>query len=178
MGQQAVYGDLAKTGDCDNGWGMVEFANGNILTMRVGRTLTNGFEGTTRLSGTKGHSVISGNSALNRVEVRDKYGVRTATTPDAFTLYDRSFLNDLEEFANAVLDNKPMTCTPEDAYEAAKVVTALQYSFRNGVPVYFDDDGLPIMETARSKAAKVNGSALNGTTVNGGAVNGTLLNGH
>lgn len=125
---------------------MVEFANGKILTTHLGRTLTNGFEGATRVCGTKGHSVINGNSSIDRVEVRDTHGVRTATTPDAFVLYDQSFLNDLAEFAGAVLDNTPLTCTPEDAYEAAKIATALQYSFRNGVPVYFDDNGLPIME--------------------------------
>ncbi|KAJ4294207.1 hypothetical protein N0V90_007897 [Kalmusia sp. IMI 367209] len=146
MGQQAVYGDLAKYGDCDNGWGLVEFANGKVLTTHLGRTLTNGFEGMTRVCGTKGHSVINGNSTINRVEIRDSYGVRTATTPDAFVLYDKSFLNDLAEFADCVLENKPLTCTPEDAYEAAKIANALQYSFRKGVPVFFDDDGLPIME--------------------------------
>ncbi|KAJ3463695.1 hypothetical protein MRS44_008481 [Fusarium solani] len=153
MGQQAVYGKLAEYGDCDNGWALVEFANGKVLTSHLGRTLTNGFESTTRVCGTKAHSVINGNSTINRVEVRDAHGVRTATTPDAFVLYDKSFLNDLAEFATAVLDDKPLTCTPEDAYEAAKIATALQYSFRNGVPVYFDDEGRPILETP-----KVNGA--------------------
>lgn len=56
------------------------------------------------------------------------------------------------ELAAAVLDNKPLARTPYDAYEAAKIATALQYLIRNGVPVYFDDDGLPIME-----ATKMNG---------------------
>jgi myo-inositol 2-dehydrogenase/D-chiro-inositol 1-dehydrogenase len=148
MGQQVVYGDLAKTGDADNGWGMVEFANGKILTTHLGRTLTNDYEGATRLCGTKAHSVIGGNSSLNRVEIRDQYGVRTATTPDAFALYDTSFINDLAEFAGGVLDNAPMSCTPEDAFEAAKIVTALQHSFRTRKPVYFDEDGRPIMDTS------------------------------
>ncbi|KAL4736408.1 hypothetical protein BDV11DRAFT_207652 [Aspergillus similis] len=146
MGQQAVYGDLAQYGDCDNGWGLVEFANGKVLTTHVGRTLTNGFEGATRVCGTKGHLVINGNSAINRVELRDSHGVRTATTPDAFVLYGSSFIHDLAEFADAVLDGKPLTCAPEDAYEAAKIAPALQFSFRRGVPVYFDDEGMPIMQ--------------------------------
>lgn len=150
MGQQAVYGDLAKHGDCDNGWALVEFANGKVLTSHLGRTLTNGFESCTRVCGTRAHSVVNGNPAANRVEVRDAHGVRAATAPDAFVLYDRSFLNDLAEFAAAVLDGKELICTPDDAYEAAKIATALQYSFRNGVPVYFDDDGLPIMEKAKA----------------------------
>ncbi|KAL4948058.1 hypothetical protein BDW69DRAFT_203814 [Aspergillus filifer] len=146
MGQQAVYTDLQKYGDADNGWGLVEFANGTILTTHLGRTLTNGFEGTTRICGTKGHSIVNGNSTTNRVEVRDGHGVRTATTPDAFVLYDRSFINDLKEFAESILDGASLTCTAEDAYEAAKIATALQFSFRNGVPIYFDEEGQPIMD--------------------------------
>lgn len=151
MGQQAVYGDLAKYGDCDNGWGMVEFANGKILTSHLGRTLTNGYEASARICGTKAHTVINAISTIDRVEVRDKHGVRTATTPDAFTLYDVTFINDIREFADAILDDKPLTCDPEGAYEAAKICWALQHSFRIGAPVYFGDDGLPIVE------AKTNG---------------------
>ena len=87
-----------------------------------------------------------------RIEIRDCHGIRTTTTPDAFVLYDKTFVNDLAEFASAVLDDIPLTCTPDDAYEAGKIASALQHSFRIGEPVYFDDSGLPIMKTA-----KVNG---------------------
>ena len=143
MGQQAVYGDLAKYGDCDNGWGMVEFANGKIFTTYLGRTLTNGFEDTARLCGTKGHSVIAGTS---NVEIRDQHGIRSRSVPDAFTFFDATFLCDLAEFADAVLDDKPLSCKPDDAFEAAKICAALQHSFRRGVPVYFDENGLPVMD--------------------------------
>ncbi|KAF2480996.1 hypothetical protein BDY17DRAFT_311797 [Neohortaea acidophila] len=149
MGQQAVYPDLAKHGDCDAAWGLVEFSNGKILNVHVARTLTNGFESTTRLFGTKGHSIVNGNSAANRVEVRDAWGVRTATTPDAFTLYDRTFVSDIAEFAAAVLDGMPLSCLPQDAYEAGKIACALQHSVRVGLPVYFDDEGLPVLETGQ-----------------------------
>ncbi|KAI7263471.1 hypothetical protein KC345_g9146 [Hortaea werneckii] len=146
MGQQAVYGDLAKFGDADNAWGLVEFANGKILETRLSRTITNGFEAATRVCGTKGHSVINGNSATNRVEIRDEHGVRTTTTPDAFALYDRTFVNDIAEFATAVLDDLPFSCVPDDALEAGKIACALQHSFRIGQAVYFDDAGLPLLK--------------------------------
>ncbi|WVW81125.1 hypothetical protein I302_103116 [Kwoniella bestiolae CBS 10118] len=146
LGQTAVYTDLNKYGDADNGFALVEFANGKLLTFHLGRTLTNGFEGATRVFGTKGSAVVNGNSFVNRVEVRDQHGVRTATTPDAFVLYEKSFVNDLKEFATSILHDKPLTLTPDDALEAAKIATALQYSFRKGVPVYFDEEGDPIME--------------------------------
>ncbi|CAK7231767.1 hypothetical protein SBRCBS47491_008040 [Sporothrix bragantina] len=146
VGQQAVYGALKETRDADNGWGIVEFANGKVFNMHVGRTLTNGYEACTRVYGTKALSAINNNSTANRVEIRDQYGVRTQTTPDAFTLYDATFGKDIDEFAGAVLDGTPLTCTAQDAYEASKIVTALQHSFRTGKPVYFDDEGRPILE--------------------------------
>lgn len=146
LGQQAVYGDLAKFGDADNAWGLVEFSNGKILQTRLSRTITNGFEAATRVCGTKGHSVINGNSTLNRVEIRDEYGVRTASTPDAFALYDKTFVEDIAEFATAVLEDRPLSCSPDDAYEAGKIACALQHSFKLGEPVYFDDAGQPILK--------------------------------
>ncbi|KAJ0417663.1 hypothetical protein BJY00DRAFT_315774 [Aspergillus carlsbadensis] len=145
FGQCAVYTDLSKYGDADSAWGLVEFANGKILKTYLGRTLTSGFEDTTRLCGTKGHSIIS-STKNSSVEIRDALGIRSQSVPDAFTLFDETFVADLAEFADAVLDDGSLTCLPEDALEAAKICVALQYSLRKGVPVYFDDEGMPIME--------------------------------
>ncbi|KAL4886091.1 hypothetical protein BJY04DRAFT_213627 [Aspergillus karnatakaensis] len=146
IGQTAVYTDLAKYGDADSAWGLVEFANGKIFKTYLGRTLTSGFEDTTRVCGTKGHVVISGSGPVSGLEIRDGHGLRGRAVPDAFTLFDATFREDLAEFADAVLDGKRLTCSPEDAFEAGKICAALQYSFRKGVPVYFDEEGNPIME--------------------------------
>lgn len=163
VGQQAVYPALAETGDCDNGFGIVEFSNGKILTTHLGRTLSNGYEATTRLNGTKGHTVINGDCRINGVQIRDKYGVRTLSTQDAFQLHGKSFINDLVEFANAVLDGTTMSCAPEDALEAAKIGMALQHSFRSRLPVYFDEEGSPIIEQTTDMSHIANGvKATNG----------------
>lgn len=118
---------------------MVEFANGKVLTTYLGRTAADGFEDTTYLCGTKGHCVITG---TNNISVRDVHGIRSPSVPDAFTFFEPTFVQDLGEFAAAVLDGGKLTCEPEDAFEAGKICAALQHSFRKGVPVYFDDNGL------------------------------------
>ncbi|TEA17232.1 putative oxidoreductase YrbE [Colletotrichum sidae] len=151
FGQQSVYPELARFGDADNAWGLVEFANGTILHARLSRTITNGFEAATRVCGTRAHSVINGHSVRDRVEIRDEHGVRTASTPDAFALYDKTFVNDVAGFAAAVLDGAPLSCAPEDALEAGKIACALQHSFRLGEPVLFDDAGEPILKPLVSK---------------------------
>lgn len=60
VGQTAVYDALNQYGDADNGFAIVEFANGKILTFHIGRTLTNGFESETRVFGTKGTAIVNG----------------------------------------------------------------------------------------------------------------------
>lgn len=162
MGQRTLYGALAEFKDFDNAWGIVEFANGKILTSHVGRTTSHGHEGSTRILGTKGHSLVDGVASQFQVEVRDEHGVRRAIPPDAFQLYDRSFPNDLAEFASAVLDDTPLSCCPEDAFEAAKITIALQHSMRIGQAVYFDDEGLPIL-TGNDNVASIVSNGVNGT---------------
>jgi myo-inositol 2-dehydrogenase/D-chiro-inositol 1-dehydrogenase len=144
IGQRAVYNDLAAFGDADNAWGFVEFTNGKVWTTHLARTTTNGFEDSTRLNGTKGHAFVS---AATNVEIRDKHGVRKRTVPDAFQLFPETFLADITEFANAVVFDTPLTCLAEDAFEAGKICTALQHSYRTGQSVLFDDDGFPILDT-------------------------------
>ena len=168
MGQRTLYGALAEFEDFDNAWGIVEFANGKILTSHVSRTTSYGHEGSTRILGTKGHSLIDGVATQFQVELRDEHGVRRAVPPDTFQLYDRSFPNDLAEFANAVLDDAPLSCCPEDAFEAAKITIALQHSMRTQQAVYFDDEGLPILTSKDNNKASVVPEVVNvAATANG-----------
>ena len=77
-------------------------------------------------------------------------------------LYNQSFVHDLNEFATAILEDKrglrfyplggetltaALSLSPNDALEASRIATALQYSFRKGIPVFFDEMGDPIMDS-------------------------------
>lgn len=143
IGQRVVYSDLAAFSDADNAWGMVEFANGKVWTTHLARTTTDGFEDSVRVFGTRGHTVVSGTS---NVTIHDQHRVRRKTVPDAFQLFSQTFHADISEFVNAVRFDTPLTCFAEDAFEAAKICAALQHSFRTGRAVYFDDQGLPILD--------------------------------
>ncbi|KAF7670689.1 hypothetical protein GT037_011140 [Alternaria burnsii] len=142
IGQRAVYTDLAAFGDADNAWGFVEFTNGKVWTTHLARTATNGLEDSTRVCGTKGHSIVSSASI---VEIRDKHGVRKQTVPDAFKLFPQTYETNITGFTNAILFDNPLTSLAEDAVEAGKICTALQHSYRAGQSVYFNDEGFPIL---------------------------------
>lgn len=76
----------------------------------------------------------------------------------------QGFINEMNYFVESILDNKrelrnfagkvvttaktawaANPVPPREAFEAAKIATALMYSLHHGQPVLFDDNGEPIM---------------------------------
>ncbi|OCF40567.1 myo-inositol 2-dehydrogenase [Kwoniella heveanensis CBS 569] len=145
LGHNARHPELEKDGDVDNGIGIVEFENGGTLVVHVNRTMMHGHDCFTEVFGTESKVVVNGNPQLNRVEIRDAYGVRTESTPTYYERFKEAFVTEVNEFTEVVLDNKPLPVTAVDALEASKIAAALTHSFRTGQPVHFDDQNEPIM---------------------------------
>ncbi|WVF66965.1 hypothetical protein IAT40_001708 [Kwoniella sp. CBS 6097] len=145
LGHNARHPELERDGDVDNGIGIVELVNGGTLVVHANRTMMHGHDCFTEVFGTKSKVVVNGNPQLNRVEIRDAYGVRTESTPTYYERFKDAFVTEVNEFTEAVLDNKPLPVTAIDALEASKIAAALTHSFRTSQPVYFDDQNEPIM---------------------------------
>lgn len=144
-GMNVQHPELEKTGDCDNGMGIVEFENGTRAMIHLSRTAVHGHDCFSELFGTEGKVVVNGNPQLNKLEIRDQHGVRTLSTPTYYERFREAFVHEVNTFADVVLDDKPVPTTPEDALQAAQIAIALTHSFRTGVPVVFGDDGEPIL---------------------------------
>lgn len=84
----------------------------------------------------------------------------------------------MTEFANAVLDNASLTCTLADAYEAQKIAIGLQHSFRTRQPVFFDNDGRPILNGVKSIAQATDLAHTGNGTMNGIHKANGYSNGH
>ncbi|BEI82672.1 hypothetical protein CcaverHIS002_0305400 [Cutaneotrichosporon cavernicola] len=151
---QRVYGsgtnvrhpELAETGDCDNGMGIIEFSNGARAMIHLSRTAVHGHDTVTELFGTEGKAVVNGNPAINRLEIRDLHGVRSLSQPTYYERFKEAFVNELNTFVKVVLDDDKVPTPPEDALKAAQIAVALTHSFRTGVPVDFDEEGEPILK--------------------------------
>jgi myo-inositol 2-dehydrogenase/D-chiro-inositol 1-dehydrogenase len=76
FGQSVQHPELAALGDADNGVAVIEFTNGVIFTCHLGRTQRNGHECYCEVYGTEQKVIINGQAAANRMEIRDKHGVR------------------------------------------------------------------------------------------------------
>ncbi|WWC60052.1 uncharacterized protein I303_102615 [Kwoniella dejecticola CBS 10117] len=145
LGHNIQHPELEKDNDVDNGVGVVEFENGGILVVHCSRTMKHGHDCFTEVFGTEGKAIVNGNPQLNRVEIRDQYGVRTESTPTYYERFREAFVNEVNEFTDVVLDDKPLPVSCVDALEAAKIAAALTQSFKSGNPVYFDNEGEPIL---------------------------------
>ncbi|ORY26985.1 hypothetical protein BCR39DRAFT_497705 [Naematelia encephala] len=141
IGQSVRHPELKEMGDADNGMGIVEFTNGTVFMCHMSRTQMNGHECWAELFGTEKKVVINGNPQLNKLEIRDKYGVRTESTATHYLRYKDAFVRELQDFTACVLDNKPLPVSLRDALEASKIATAFTLSYHKGVPVFFDDQG-------------------------------------
>lgn len=133
--------ELEKTQDADNAVAVVEFTNGAVCNFHLSRTSLHGHECYTEIYGSTGKAVVNGNPSLNRVEIRDQYGVRTESHPTYYERFKEAFVTEINEFAACCLDDKPVPVSIDDAVKAAKIADALTISFRTGQPVFFDEQG-------------------------------------
>ncbi|KAE8539621.1 hypothetical protein D1P53_003555 [Cryptococcus gattii VGV] len=144
-GHNIRHPELVQDNDVDNAVGFVEFENGKILVLHLSRTAMHGHDCFAEIFGTDGKVIINGNPQLNRVEIRDAHGVRTESTPTYYERFKDAFVTEVNEFTSAVLDNKPVPVSVIDALEASKIATALTHSFKTNTPVFFDEEGEPIL---------------------------------
>ncbi|EPQ29796.1 uncharacterized protein PFL1_02469 [Pseudozyma flocculosa PF-1] len=144
-GYNARHPELAQYGDADNALGTVLLEDGRSFYFHLGRTAVHGHECVAEIYGTQGRLVVNANPRLDRLDILDSHGVRSESTPSYWERFKDAFVVEAREFVDCCLDpSLPLPVTLEDAFEAARIATALTISLRSGQPVYFDDKGDPI----------------------------------
>ncbi|RSH82098.1 uncharacterized protein EHS24_008302 [Apiotrichum porosum] len=136
---------LAEHGDVDSAQAIINFENGTSSNIHASRTSTHGHDIFCEVFGTETKLYINPIPSINKVQIRDQWGVRNETTSSFLDRFKDAFVNEVNEFVGAVLDGKPMPVTVEDAFQASQIAVALTWSQRHNKPVLFDDDGEPIL---------------------------------
>jgi myo-inositol 2-dehydrogenase/D-chiro-inositol 1-dehydrogenase len=146
---------LAAAGDADSAQAIIVFEKGAQCHIHASRTSAHGHDIFCEVFGTEGKLHINPVSwtwveltqipALNRVQIRDAHGVRHETTGSFLERFRDAFVNEVNAFTEAVLDGKDVPVTVEDAFQASQIAVALTWSMRHNKPVFFDDDGEPIL---------------------------------
>ena len=129
-GTNAIHTGLAQYGDVDNGIGTIEFADGSLATFMASRTMAHGHETLTEVFGTAGRLTVGANPRLLRVDIADQHGIRNECTPDFYARFSAAFLNEAQEFVDAVQGRKILSLTLSDASAATRLGLALTQAMR------------------------------------------------
>lgn len=131
----------AQLADADNAVGMVQFWSGQISFHYNSRTGAAGYDNQTEIFGTQGKISVNLIPRKNRLEISDTNGVHLSALPSWYDRYKVSFVTEINAFADAVLDQRPMPISLESCVMSLKIAQALQESMRTGLKLDFDENG-------------------------------------
>lgn len=142
VGIAACHPQLPANGDRDNAVGVCEYWDGKIAFFYHSRTSAHGYDNTIEVFGTAGKISINIHPRANAVEVCDRDGfIKTPATPNWYERYAPAFVNEANQWVDAVLDKQPLPIPFESSLVSLKIATALQESLNTGRKIYFDQNG-------------------------------------
>jgi myo-inositol 2-dehydrogenase / D-chiro-inositol 1-dehydrogenase len=128
---------IGEVGDIDTAIVTLKFANGALGVIDNSRQAVYGYDQRLEVFGAKG-AAQADNNRPTTVEVSTAESV-TKDKPLYFFLerYTQAYIDEVVEFASAILDNTEITCTGFDGLQAQKIARAAKESLEKGVPVQF-----------------------------------------
>jgi myo-inositol 2-dehydrogenase / D-chiro-inositol 1-dehydrogenase len=128
---------IGEVGDIDTAIVTLKFANGALGVIDNSRQAVYGYDQRLEVFGAKG-AAQADNNRPTTVEVSTAESV-TIDKPLYFFLerYTQAYIDEVVEFASAILDNTEITCTGFDGLQAQKIARAAKESLEKGVPVQF-----------------------------------------
>ncbi|RAK90557.1 NAD binding Rossmann fold oxidoreductase [Aspergillus costaricaensis CBS 115574] len=140
-GTVALHPELKAYGDADNAVGIIEFHGGRVAYLYCSRMMAAGQEDTTEIIGTEGKLVVNGHAQKNLVGIFDRTGARRELPAHYYERFEMAFVDEVNEFAAACLDDTELPMGIQGAVEAVRIAKALQDSLGSGEKVRFDELG-------------------------------------
>lgn len=134
-GAVLVDPEIGEAGDVDTAIVTLKFTNGVLGVIDNSRQAVYGYDQRLEIFGDKGAAQADNNRATN-VEVSSAEFV-TKDKPLHFFLerYRQAYIDEVLEFASAILENTEITCTGFDGLQAQRIAKAALESLEKGVPV-------------------------------------------
>ncbi|CAM3884755.1 inositol 2-dehydrogenase [Aeromicrobium ponti] len=126
---------IGEAGDIDTAIITLKFANGALGVIENSRRAAYGYDQRLEVFGDKGAANVDNNRATN-VEVSTAHHV-AKEKPLYFFLerYTQAYIDEVTEFASAVLNNQEVSCTGFDGLQAERIARAAKQSLETGTPV-------------------------------------------
>ena len=132
---------IGEAGDVDTAVVMLKYGNGVIGTIDNCRRATYGYDQRVEVLGSKG-AIATANNYPNAATLSDGASVRRDLPLNFFMdRYTESFATEVAVFVDAVLHDKPVPVTGEDARASVVMGLAATKSYREGRPVKLSEIG-------------------------------------
>lgn len=127
---------LAQYHDVDLAMVQLRFVNGALGVIENSRKTAYGYDQRVEVFGDKGYLKAENNHDSNVIyTTSDVYNAKTL--PQYFFLerYQQSYINEMIQFIDAIINNQPISATKEDGYKAVVVAKACALSLQMNQPV-------------------------------------------
>ncbi len=127
-----AHPEFAKSNDGDNVSCLMKFKNDSMAFLFAGRTAPHGYNVETEIIGTKGTLRIASVPQKNLVEIFDNTGVRKECSENFLERFESSYLNEVQEFVNCILENRKPHVTVYDGTRVSEIAYRCKESFEKG----------------------------------------------
>jgi myo-inositol 2-dehydrogenase / D-chiro-inositol 1-dehydrogenase len=127
-----AHEEFARYHDGDNVSCLMKFENGAMGFLYAGRTAPHGYNVETEIVGTKGILRIGSVPQKNLVEILDSYGVRKECSENFLERFQDSYVNEMKEFVDCILQNRKPDVTVYDGSRALAIANMCKRSFESG----------------------------------------------
>lgn len=138
LGCTFKHPEFQAVGDDETAVAVYRFANGAIGMVHVGRTAPHGYHVETEVIGTEGSIRISAIPQKNLAQVFNKNGACTECVGSFPERFDESYLLEMEEFVNCVLEGKQPGVNVMDGTLSTKIGYATTEAWKSGKAVTID----------------------------------------
>ncbi|KAJ3570402.1 hypothetical protein NPX13_g5744 [Xylaria arbuscula] len=143
VGVSAVHTSLEEVGDADNAIGVCEFWDGKIAYYYNSRITTYGFDNQTEIFGTTGKISVNLQPRRSAVEIMDgDKQIKSGIIADPYLRYEPAYTQEVVEWVDAILDDKPIPVPLRSSITSLRVATALQEALATGRKIFFTEDGV------------------------------------
>lgn len=124
--------EFGKYNDGDNVSALMKFENGTMGFLFAGRTAPHGYNVESEIIGTDGILRIGSVPQKNLVEILDNTGVVKECSQNFLERFKESYLNEVKEFVNCILEKRKPELKVYDGTQATKIAYACKESFETG----------------------------------------------
>lgn len=138
LGDAYVYEGLKELGDIDNCALLVEFKNGVMGQIETSRNCTYGYHVETEIYGSEGCIRIGTTPYKDRVTLMNANGVTVKCAEWFFEYWEPTFLAEMQDFVNCIIEDRSPLVGLKDGYEAVRWAYAATDAVKNRRIVYLD----------------------------------------